>query len=258
MKWNHYFVILLTFCLSASAALADKGRLSFQTIVSGEAVEHSDPIAQSTVRLVIQISDNEITYCTGSIFAENLILTAAHCLSPDWKSIDIVFAGKPESRQGDRVWIHPKYGVTGVAEHYDLALVHFLGVLPPGAVPAQIYVGTISEEIKRKQNVRVTIAGFGKTMPDGDFSEYLMKTEQTVVGVQGDLIVLATPVGRVESSACGGDSGGPAFIARDGVQLLWGVAKQVNRPFCMSESLYTDLKPYLIDLLRASAELTQQ
>ena len=124
----------------------------------------------------------------------------------------------------------------------DLALVHFNGGLPLHAQIIPLFLEDLTPEIELTSTaIEVEIAGYGKTSPDDNSNVALNKTRQRLDSVFHDMILLTTVSGEPQSSACSGDSGGPAFIERHGRLMQWGVAKAVTKPFCLANSYYTNI-----------------
>src|SRR4051812_613014 len=93
---NAFSVVMIAASLSVqvSAFAQDQGPFfdpaQLDKIIGGEVVEESDPIAISTV-LVINKTTDGTAICTGSIIADDLVMTAGHCVGPDKKNMKIVF-----------------------------------------------------------------------------------------------------------------------------------------------------------------------
>jgi len=69
-------IIMISIVL-VSCGQSDREQTSDLQIVNGERVLATDPIVKSTVALVLPSGDQ---FCTGTIIAPTLVVTAAHCL----------------------------------------------------------------------------------------------------------------------------------------------------------------------------------
>ena len=140
-------------------------------IMGGTVVPDGAPIASS----IVAILDKEANaVCTGSIIAENFIVTAAHCAN-DAKFLKVVFGNDMDLylnsheqdilemhvRQVTAVVVHPDYDEKlndqKNTDHNDIAVMRFTGKLPPGYKPAVLLAD--SSYIKIGQMAK--LAGFG-------------------------------------------------------------------------------------------------
>lgn len=212
-------------------------------IVGGDNVAAHQPIAQTTVALVIGRA-----LCTGSILSEDLIVTAAHCLADQPKSIAIVFstelsADAPQHAvMADKYLIHPNYreGLS-TPDQNDLGMVHFKGGLPPGYAANSL----LQDGREITQGRAAILAGYGIT--DAKTQKGAGKLRTTTVQI-GDEHFGKSEVLLMQNhghGACHGDSGGPAFLAESGRLKLWGVTSRsypLDAPDdCAHESIYTNL-----------------
>jgi secreted trypsin-like serine protease len=255
---------VLTTVLSISA-FADV-RSTFDTlrdyIVGGQVVAPGDIIASTTV----MITDGNFI-CTGSIIAQDIVVTAAHCTAAKTEDLRIVFSPQmPDDLTTVTDTVHNIYGFvanpgwkgensTGPDQH-DIAIIRFQGALPSGYAPAQLLPPT-TPLIKGET---VTLAGYGITdaqsqagagtlrKVDVQFLRKLGTTEEILNQADGE-------------GACHGDSGGPAFVTVNGQLLLWGVTNRGypdNAPDdCVHESVYTRITAYQDWVNQAAQQLRQ-
>jgi secreted trypsin-like serine protease len=140
-------------------------------IMGGTVVPDGAPIASS----IVVIFDKELNaVCTGSIIAENFIVTAAHCVN-DAKFLKVVFGNDMDLylnaheqdvlemhvRQVTAVVAHPDYSDKANemknTDHNDIAVMRFSGPLPPGYKPAVI----LADSSYLKIGLMAKVAGFG-------------------------------------------------------------------------------------------------
>ncbi|RZA09657.1 MAG: trypsin-like serine protease [Proteobacteria bacterium] len=224
------------------------------SIRGGVPVEPSDAVFRSTVA----ISRNENEHCTGSLIAPNLVVTAAHCLDqrhrrdfPFQKGFAVTFS-ETESREVLDWRIHPDWLSRPAqavrapkAGDGDLAIVRFAGDIPAGFKPAM----RLGADRELKIGEEVILAGFGsQDNPGRDDTQRILR--------RAEVKVLRLPAGRYEvhldqragKGACGGDSGGPAFLLVGGEPLLWGVTNHAIDwqdgvdYMCQRTTVYADIR----------------
>jgi secreted trypsin-like serine protease len=104
---------LLAFLLTANSFAQGSTKIDY--IIGGIDVGASDPIASSTVALVMVDPNQEVSLCSGSILTSNLIITAAHCVANPKSVVHIVFGTKftqedlKNSVQASAFEPHPNY-----------------------------------------------------------------------------------------------------------------------------------------------------
>jgi secreted trypsin-like serine protease len=184
--------------------------------------------AESISRAIVTIIGSRGTFCTGSLIAQDLVLTAAHCVLPgaDYR---IIIPGETPPRLLDvrRLASHPQFSVQGILAHRasaDVALLQLASPLPPRKAPAPLGAPAIPIEI----GSRLTIAGVGVTRRgDGKTGGTIRAADLAVTGKPGTLqIRLADPLTNNTSDglgACTGDSGAPAFEMQGGRAIIIGV-----------------------------------
>jgi hypothetical protein len=207
-------LLIIAFALIAHPAAA---------IVGGGAAP-----AESIRRAVVTIIGSRGSFCTGSLIAQDLVLTAAHCVLPgaDYK---VILPGETPPRLLDvrRTASHPQFSVAAILAHRasaDVALLQLASPLPAAKAPAPLGAPAIPIAV----GARLTIAGVGVTKRgDGKSGGTIRAADLTVTGKPGTLqIRLADPVAnnvREGLGACTGDSGAPAFEMQAGGAVIVGV-----------------------------------
>jgi V8-like Glu-specific endopeptidase len=188
--------------------------------------------------LMADFGDGLENFCTATLVASDVVLTAAHCLTDDWGGVmdaeDIWFAVGVDAL--DPVYLFESWSLTiheeydGMAADQDLGIVvlveNALDVLP-SIEPVVMNRDSMTDDYLGKvvQNV-----GYGVTHDDWYNSLRWWTTEPIVQIAEQEFVVY----GNGWSSVCGGDSGGPALYSSGTLapQILgtvsWGDASCVD------------------------------
>jgi hypothetical protein len=166
-------------------------------------------------------------FCSGTAIAPDLVLTAAHCVSPgsDYKLVTFDAGGKPSLKSIATIARHPQFDIGAVRRHRataDVALIKFSQTVSSAPVP----LGPAG--IKVAVGDPFLVAGYGLATPGDGKSGGTVRTATLVAtGQPGSLqIRLMDPATRNERAglgACVGDSGGPVFTNAGGALAVIGV-----------------------------------
>jgi secreted trypsin-like serine protease len=234
-------------------------------IYGGEKVSAADSVNKSIVALY---HTKEHYLCTGSILSNDLILTAAHCVSGDMTKMVVIFAPKAiengELVKGIPVrhvlkgLHHPRFEPDHIKAVMmdDIGLIRFEGGLPAGYEPATVLV---NYKAHIHNGSAVEMAGYG-------ISNYLFKSgagqlrKVTLTVADANYSEAETSIDQgVRKGICSGDSGGPAYLQADGKYLLWGVTSRGAGLFsvapCIFSSVYTRVDYYWSWLQTAAKEM---
>ncbi len=238
-------------------------------IVNGEAVIEEDPIAKSTVALYLADTGKPGSiqnFCTGTLVAKNIVITAAHCIKDfaDMLNISteelitrirIGFGTQVVKNEADtkvsfeiikQVLIHPDYtgGMVRNAKRVpmpDLALILLENDAPETTVPATLG-SNLSHLIK--SGTPLTLAGYGVTSGvQKTLATQLMKVDVTITNPKVTSAQFSYNVIN-RKTACMGDSGGPAYVkTEDGNLTVIGVTSWGDRT-CTSIGVYTSIPAF--------------
>lgn len=162
-------------------------------------------------------------YCAFTLIDSDWLLTAAHCMTAQGEApFDVVHMGN--RYRVNRVIVHPGFDAAN-DELNDVALVQLRDTIHDGH-PVALY--TESDE----QGVQVVFIGRGAT---GNGEEGLLRADEieraatnTIIEATSQHLVFrfdppgtATPLEGISGPA---DSGGPAFIERDGKRYVAGIS----------------------------------
>lgn len=141
-------------------------------IVGGTVVSSTDPLSKSIVGIYIKNRvTQDIETCTGSLLPNNLVITAAHCVSDLNGAVDavVIFSANidlkgftiSQARRVDNKVIAKWWGAKDheTVNTGDIALLHYVGATPKGYVPATL----LSDESVLSDGAQVVLAGYGAT-----------------------------------------------------------------------------------------------
>jgi secreted trypsin-like serine protease len=184
--------------------------------------------AEAIGRSVVTIVGSRGTFCTGSLVASDLVLTAAHCVLPG-AEYKIVIPGESPPRLQDvrRVVSHPQFNVEAILAHRasaDVALLQLAVPVPASKAPLALGAPTIPITA----GTRFTVAGVGVARRgEGKSGGTIRAADLAVTGKPGTLqIRLVDPLTsntREGLGACTGDSGAPTFEEQGGQAVIVGV-----------------------------------
>lgn len=229
----------LTACLPACAP-GDPAPSRASAAIIGGAPTEGDP---AVVLLASYPPDHStLDTCTASVIAEDVLLTAAHCLDPathpeytfgvftgpDASAYETANTLIPKLVPVKEVHIHPDYDP---APPFTADIGVVLLEQPLSIAPLPIQRDPLDEEIVGQP---ARIVGYGQTKykePNAVRHE-----ATTVVASLGDTDTIV--VGDLEHRSCIGDSGGPALVTIAGVERIAGVDSYTELSGCLEPAHY--------------------
>ena len=226
-------------------------------IVGGSevAANSSSVVRTGTVALTnAELFANGKSFCTGTLIAQNLILTAAHCVTnPDGSiSSERIFAAfdtvmgrdAANTRKVQSIAVHRDWNprVIGNADPsevpaHDIAVVAIEGSAPAPAKPVAVVPTTVSYSADHP----VVLAGFGVTATRNVNTTGKLRAVRARIekgATRGKVLIIRGPelalnavsvndfgqavVVPANGGACAGDSGGPAYVSIDGIAHVAG------------------------------------
>lgn len=203
---------------------------------AGAIVGGGVPAADDIGRSVVTIVGSRGNFCTGTMIAPTIALTAAHCVQPSatYKIVEYDAQRKPQLRDLMEVVIHPQFRLQTMLAHRataDVALLKLVSPIAAGRQPPAVGVPSIPIA----SDGRFTIFGMGVAVRgDGKTGGVVRAASLTTTGKPGNLqIRLVDPAAQRKRDglgACTGDSGGPVFEDQQGQPVLVGVVSWSTGP----------------------------
>ena len=222
-------------------------------IVGGQEADYSEGFT----RHVVAIGNAERTWCSGSIYNDKYIITAAHCVdrkvvAANPNDLRVYFGANvgdgttAPTREVVSYRVAPGWYIYSNKTNRgaDIALLRITGGLPDGFEGSEI----LSDASLLTNRTPIAYAGYGRTSVDAVDSFGLLRYVYTEVALhENDQISLdPNPVdpasyihldvkdGRAVSH---GDSGGPAYALEGGIWKQWGVTGGGNETELIFASL---------------------
>ena len=173
------------------------------------------PFADETVMLLTRGPEGS-GFCTGTVIAPRVILTAAHCLRAPADML-VHFrdpAGEPIVLEVASAAAHPDYRPNASARRtrsLDIGLVQTATDLPARFQPAALSAGE-----PPAPGGFVSVVGFGVAREGEPKTGGALRAARLVVREPRSRVLLWLKAAQRQGGACSGDSGGPVLGADDG------------------------------------------
>ncbi|UOF02368.1 S1 family peptidase [Bdellovibrio reynosensis] len=257
--------------LNAEAANAPKcqAEASIRNGIVGGSVLTDGDLSSSTVLLITELDDGTSSICTGTLIAENKVLTAAHCIKKTSKKMYASFVKNSACINSLKTLREVTHKALKTDHDFtqsvpidkaqdDLAVVRFEGKAPKGTtirpLPGEQFTATEGEEL--------VMAGYGTTgmaNADGGLLRHVTVPGKQLVKSFYDprnkdyFAVLNTHIVlQPEKGVCVGDSGGPLYVKTYEGLVLYGITSMGFNPdsedstkTCNGISLFADVRHHL-------------
>ncbi|HYX38739.1 MAG TPA: leucine-rich repeat domain-containing protein [Oligoflexus sp.] len=277
LKFMAFFGITLL-ALSCGAGTNPVSRLD---MVGGQVVPEDSPAYVSTVSLAKISRSGFDSFCSGTLIAPNLVLTAAHCVEgfKNTKQFIVLFGKGDDDPNAVTIPVanfqsyRPKDG-SRYYPNFDIAWVKLEGEAPAGFQPAEILRSSDQLKPLLNQTDSILLAGYGRTKTDCPSTDPTCSGQRLQVQTYLRRFVNTSHFSQLMvigpkplSGTCSGDSGGSAFAK---IKDRWYVLGDLNGKnlalntsavwdaarICESgESIYTFAGAY-VDWLQESSGVT--
>jgi secreted trypsin-like serine protease len=184
-------------------------------------------------RHIVMIVSTRGNFCTGTLLARDLVLTAGHCVAPPATYRVLTPGMTPPGQAVRSISVHPRYSASDYAAGRvtaDVALIKLNEPLPNEFVPA-----ALAATRPVKPGDRFVIAGYGFAQRNSDTGAGIQRAAALIAtGRPGNLQIRLVDPGtrdqRAGLGACTGDSGGPAFVENAGAFAVIGVISWSTGP----------------------------
>jgi len=194
----------------------------------------AQPTSEGAGRAVVMLTGSHGTFCSGVALAQDLVLTAAHCVLPgaNYKLVEFDAAQQPALKDITRIARHPEFDVNAVLRHRVTADVALLKLAAPQTIaPATLAPSGGPVAV----GDRFVVAGYGVAVRgDGKSGGTVRAATLVATGQPGTLqIRLADPASKGERpglGACTGDPGAPVYRDIGGTLAVVGVVSWSTGP----------------------------
>jgi secreted trypsin-like serine protease len=192
--------------------------------------------AENIARAIVTVIGSRGTFCSGALIAPNLVLSAAHCITPGtaYKLVLYDAQRQPQLLDIKRVATHPQFSAQSILAHRasaDVALLQLAEPIPNSKMAAPLGVPAVPISAGN----RFLVAGIGVSKRGDGKSGGTVRSASLVAtdrpgNLQIRLVDPATGNTRAGLGACTGDSGAPVFEEQNGRAVIVGVVSWSTGP----------------------------
>ncbi|WP_176736386.1 trypsin-like serine protease [Oligoflexus tunisiensis] len=272
MKLSKLITFSSTLAFLSLTGACDRAATSDLDIIRGRPLGPDSPALNNVVGLS---SDGFSTFCTGSIVADDMVVTAAHCVHKR-EGFYVVFGqpnGVMEKIAVDKVETYKPYG-DAAFPNFDIAWLKLKTKVPARFQPMEI----LRDPARLNEAKEIRLAGYGYEKTNCllyTCNDELLETNTALDRYYDSprlmsLLVFKGDAEKGLGGACNGDSGGPAYARIEDRWYLIGVTNGATiyltpesyedpSQSCESGSdIYTFMGDYVPWLQKTSSQELQQ
>jgi V8-like Glu-specific endopeptidase len=214
---NRVPLVLVWLCVGCSGSIDTGSTAETEAPIIGGSTDPGDPA-------VVALYTGNGSLCTATVVSPTVLLTAAHCVSPQTvgNTTFRAFFGPNLDKQMGGTWIDVKethydtlFNVNNLSGGHDIAVAILAS--PTSVTPIPI---NRSSTVSGLTGQPVRLVGYGNDNGSAGTGAGLKRqTTTTLVEARATLL----HIGNSQKETCNGDSGGPAFMDFGGVAKLVGV-----------------------------------
>jgi hypothetical protein len=196
------------------------------------------------VVVVLDQTGGGTSFCTASVVARNVVLTAAHCVGslPDTKVRYLASSG-PVVLGVEKIAINPHYKAE--ASRQSAFLIDLALLLLSEPLPSQFRPVELGGPGRVAVGQRVIIAGFGITDENSGTAGALRAGVLVSSGPKTKFAILIDPAGT-GLGGCTGDSGAPVFAGNEPLQVAMAIKANGEGGYqCGASTVAVQLGPHL-------------